>query len=126
MDIEMNAEEEMSASLEEASVRLAIAAQALEQAVERLAGITLEGSLERVSAREAALEERLSEAEANIASLRAEKTRGRKTEPAGVTSLVAREGRTAEPGALDAVLQSLSVEQRILVKSEMLRAGLIG
>ncbi len=124
--MEMNAVEEMNPSLEEATVRLALAAQALEQAAARLAGITLEGSLERVSAREAALEERLSEAEATIATLRAEMTRGRRTEPAGVASLVAREGRAAEPGALDAALQSLCVEQRILVKSEMLRAGLIG
>ncbi len=123
----MNAVEELNPSLEDAAVRLASAAQALEQAAERFAGTTLEG----VSAREAALEERISDAEATIASLKAEMartetTRGRKTEPASVAALVAREGRTPDPGALDAALHSLSVEQRILVKSEMLRAGLIG
>jgi hypothetical protein len=35
------------------------------------------------------------------------------------------EGATAEPGALDAALTSLSLEQRIAVKSQLLRAGLI-
>ena len=122
----MNAVEETATTLQEVTGRLAAAAEALEHAAERFAGLALEGSLDRGNARETALEERLCDAEATIVSLRAEMTSSRRTEPASVSSLVAREGRTAEPGALDSALQSLSIEQRILVKSEMLRAGLIG
>jgi hypothetical protein len=43
-----------------------------------------------------------------------------------VASLVAKEGVAVEAGALDAALRSLSLEQRIAVKSEMMRAGLLG
>jgi hypothetical protein len=35
------------------------------------------------------------------------------------------EGERLEPAALDKTLQSLSVEQRIAVKAEMARAGMI-
>jgi len=96
-------------------------------ALERLAAAA--GLFERVSAREAQLEEQLQEAEATIVALRAEAARsaGRKTAASGVGSLVAKEGGVAvEAGALDASLRSLSVEQRIAVKSEMMRAGLLG
>ena len=118
---------EVGDELNPALARLAAAAAALEQAAERIAGVALEGSYSgetvvRVSAREAELEELLREAESTIATLRA----GRRTESCGVSSLMAKEGRAAEPGALDAALKSLSVEQRIAVKSEMMRAGLLG
>jgi len=127
MEMEMEVVAEIRDDLGPAITRLAVAATALEQAAERFAGVALEGSfgsdiLHRVSAREAELEEHLREAEATIAMLRA----GRRTEPSGGTSLMAREGRVPDAGALDAALKSLSLEQRIAVKSEMMRAGLLG
>ena len=63
-----------------------------------------------------------SDATATIASLKA----GRKTVPAGVANLMAKDGLAVDPGSLDAALASLSVEQRIAVKSQLLRSGLIG
>jgi len=110
--------------------RLGAAASLLEQAAERFAGIELEAT--QATAREALLEQRLAEAEAALATLRAESASAkpaaaaRKTAPAGAPSLVSREGVAVNAGALDAALRSLSIEQRIAVKFEMLRAGLIG
>ena len=46
-----------------------------------------------------------------------------------MTNLLAKQGVTVdslEAGALDAALVSLSVEQRIAVKSQLMRAGLAG
>ena len=86
------------------------------------------------SAREAELERRLAEAEARIAELTASAhPAGRKTLPAGVATLLAKQGVAdaggapgpMEAGALDGALASLSIEQRIAVKAEMLRAGLL-
>ena len=83
------------------------------------------------SAREMELERRLEEAERVITGLRAEAasaqaSAGRKTV---VTTMLAK-GNTAsagmQAGALDAALASLSVEQRLAVKAELLRSGLIG
>jgi len=124
MEIEMEvdvAKDELGMALE----RMNAAAGLLEQAVERFAGIELDAS--NASAREMSLERRLAEAEATIESLRAEaaaRAGGRKTAPAA--ALVSREGVVADAGALDGALRSLSLEQRIAVKSEMLRAGLMG
>jgi hypothetical protein len=54
----------------------------------------------------------------------------RKTLPPLVTTLLAKNGvetdASVETAALDAALVSLPVEQRIAVKSQMARAGLIG
>ncbi len=53
----------------------------------------------------------------------------RKTLPSTVTMLLAKSGMeaetTIEAGALDKALQALSVEQRIAVKAEMARAGML-
>jgi hypothetical protein len=83
-----------------------------------------------LSPREMDLERKLAQAEQRIAELRAQETRGaalRKTLPAGTTELLAKQGITAlesiEAGALDAALTGLSLEQRIAVKSQLLRAG---
>jgi len=82
------------------------------------------------SEREAELERRLEEAEARIAELTAAAaTAGRKTLPSGMASMLAKQGVTVESmeaGAIDAALSSLSIEQRIAVKAELLRAGLLG
>jgi hypothetical protein len=124
MEMEMEVKDELSLALE----RLTAAAGLLEQAAERFTSVDLQASLERVSARETQLEQRLAEAEAMIETLRADagRTASRKTAPTGVSTLIAKEGLPREAGALDAALRSLSLEQRIAVKSEMLRAGLLG
>jgi hypothetical protein len=86
--------------------------------------------------REAELEEKLAAAEAQIAELKAAAgsvpaavTHGRKTLPVGMVNLLAKQGVTVdsmEAGAVDAALVSLSVEQRIAVKAQLMRAGLLG
>ena len=123
MEMEMQVTEEASALLD----RLSAAATVLEQAAERLAAVDLAAmnsaaSFDRAHTREAELERLLAEAETTIASLRG----GRKTQPAGVATLLAKDGSPADLHALDAALTSLSVEQRIAVKAQMLRSGLIG
>lgn len=125
--------------------RLAAAATLLEQAAERMAqrenaiAENTEARIERIvatvdSRREAELEAKLAAAEAKIADLQARaavsaETAGRRTLPASMTTLLAKQGLTLdtlEAGALDAALSSLSIEQRIAVKSQLLRAGLAG
>jgi hypothetical protein len=84
------------------------------------------------SAREAELERRLAEAEAKIAELTAaadSRTATRKTLPASMATMLAKQGVTVESmeaGAIDGALASLSIEQRIAVKAELMRAGLLG
>ncbi len=121
MEIAMEAVEDVSvAGLAD---RLTAAAEVLEQAAARLAGVELAASLDRVSAREAELKEQLDEAQATIAQMRAS---GRKTAGAGVSTMVAKEGTPVEMGGLDAALTCLSVEQRIAVKAGLMRSGLVG
>jgi len=46
-----------------------------------------------------------------------------------MVSMLAKQGVTVDPmeaGAVDAALVSLSVEQRIAVKAQLMRAGLLG
>ncbi|HEV2619466.1 MAG TPA: hypothetical protein VGU23_05950 [Acidobacteriaceae bacterium] len=125
--------------------RLAAAASLLEQAVERLAqrqsafAEDAEASIGRIVAtvdarRELELEEKLATAEQKIAELQARGSHaapaaGRKTLPSAMTNLLAKQGVTIdslEAGSLDAALGSLSIEQRIAVKSQLIRAGLLG
>ena len=137
MEIEMK--DELGSTVE----RLAAAAGLLEQAVERLAqrqndfALDAEASIGRIVAtvegrREAELEEKLAAAEAQIAELKAAGsvvTHGRKTLPVAMVNLLAKQGVTVdsmEAGAVDAALVSLSVEQRIAVKAQLMRAGLLG
>jgi len=77
------------------------------------------------TSREAELARKLAEAEKTIAELRASSAprEGRRTLP---VSLVAKQDAAApEPAALDAALASLSLEQRIAVKAQLLRSGLV-
>jgi phosphoserine phosphatase len=141
--MEMEMKDELGMTVE----RLAAAAGLLEQAVERLAqrqndfAIDAEASIGRIVAtvegrREAELEEKLAAAEAQIAELRAAAitapelvTNGRKTLPTSMVTLLAKQGVTVdsmEAGALDAALVSLSIEQRIAVKAQLMRSGMLG
>jgi hypothetical protein len=126
--------------------RLAAAAGLLEQAVERLTqrqndfALDAEASIGRIVAtvdgrRETELEEKLVRAEREIAELKAaalsapvEVTNRRKTLPVAMASLLAKQGVSVdsmEAGAVDAALVSLSIEQRIAVKAQLMRAGLL-
>ncbi len=129
--------------------RFVAAAITLEQAVEKLLGQTGDvvlagggGVQQIVAAVESDLERRLGDAESAIAALRAtgasvpaagtdagSNAQGRKTLPVAMVSLLAKQGVTVdsvEAGALDAALTSLSIEQRIAVKAQLMRAGLLG
>jgi len=138
MDLEMTTE--LSITVE----RLAAAAGLLHQAAERLAeretsfALEAEATLSRVAAtvetrREAELEQRLAAAQSQLAELRASSatstvTNTRKTVPVAMVNLLAKQGLTVdtmEAGALDAALVSLSLEQRIAVKAQLIRAGLL-
>ena len=130
-------EQEMKDELSITVDRLAAAATLQEQAAERLTQ-DAETRIGRIvatveSQREAELEAKLAAAEAKIADLQARasatETTGRKTLPASMTTLLVKQGVTldsVEAGAVDAALASLSIEQRIAVKSQLLRAGLLG
>jgi hypothetical protein len=83
-----------------------------------------------LSEREAELERKLAIAEQQISELRAQESKtvsARKTLPASTAQLLAKGGITAlesiEAGALDAALTGLSLEQRIAVKAQLMRAG---
>jgi hypothetical protein len=137
--MEIEATEMLNASAE----KLSAAASLLERMVARLeqreAAAT--GAVEKIvaevdgegfSERELELERRLVQAEQQIAELRAQESKGasvRKTLPATTTQLLAKQGITSldslEAGALDAALTGLSLEQRIAVKSQLLRAGVL-
>jgi hypothetical protein len=81
--------------------------------------------------REAELERKLAEAEAKIAELMASgsaQPTGRKTLPTTMATMLAKQGvvmESVEAGAIDGALTSLSIEQRIAVKSELIRAGVL-
>lgn len=96
--------------------------------------------------READLRKKLEAAEQQIAELQArieaasepraetqpgvQKQSARKTIPASTAQFLSRQGisspESVEAGALDAALSGLSLEQRIAVKAQLLRAGVVG
>ncbi len=92
----------------------------------------------------ARLEEKISSAEQKLAALEVAATEAgsptsrrdvgsRKTLPTAMTTLLSKQGvslgsleaGSIEAGSLDAALSSLSLEQRIAVKSQLIRAGLL-
>ena len=90
-----------------------------------------------INAAEATFEARLAAMEAKITELQvaiatnvsASVTNTRKTISASMGTLLNKQGAAVESidaGALDTALTSLSLEQRIAVKAQLLRAGLIG
>ena len=126
MDMEMN--DDLGATID----RLAAAASLLEQTVERLG--------EKIAAAEqklAATNEKLTELEAHAATAATAAPRAdagaRKTLPSAKATLLAKQGvavdslgpASIEAGSLDAALSSLSLEQRIAVKAQLMRAGLL-
>lgn len=132
------------ASLGESIERLSIAASVLERAVacfeqrEPLAAGAVEKMTAAVEAqselldRERELRRKLEAAEEQIAELRAQSNRAvvaRQTLPSSTTQLLAKQGismvDSIQAGALDAALTGLSLEQRIAVKAQLLRAGML-
>jgi len=97
------------------------------------------GEVERISAtveqgrREAELSEKLAAAEREIAELKASTPQStlnplRRTAPVSASEMLAKHGLAEGPvdvRALDAALTGLSLEQRIAVKSQLMRAGAI-
>lgn len=141
---------ELQTTLEAAVERLGAAVEALDAAAERMqgqkGGNDVEALLERVlaameSRHESEFERQLRAAEAEIVELklRAGPTRPvgemaqRKTVPAPVANLLAKQGVSldhlhgegVQGGALDAALGSLSLEQRIAVKAQLMRSGFV-
>lgn len=140
----------LSASLEQITARMEAAASLLERMVALLEAREAErsGEVSRIVAavettgREAELERKLAAAEQQIAELKAQMearsdakaetpaASARKTIPAATSQFLAKQGLSTldhvEAGALDAALEGLSLEQRIAVKAQLLRAGLAG
>jgi hypothetical protein len=97
------------------------------------------GEVEKISAtveqtrREAELQEKLATAEREISELKAGAAQSalnplRRTIPASTSEMLAKHGIAEGPvdvRTLDAALAGLSLEQRIAVKSQLLRAGAI-
>jgi len=127
-------EKEIAERLEAATAQLEKTLSWLEERQSAMAG-----EVERISAtveqsrREAELAEKLAAAEQELAELKA--AGGpmllnplRKTVPAATQEMLAKHGIAESPvdvRTLDAALAGLSLEQRIAVKSQLLRAGAI-
>ncbi len=131
-----NEQRELAERLEAATGLLGKTLNCLE---ERLAAASaLSGQVERISAtveqsrREEELAGRLAMAERELAELKAAAPGPlnalRKTIPAATTEMLAKHGIGEGPvdvRTLDAALSGLSLEQRIAVKAQLLRAGAI-
>jgi hypothetical protein len=127
MEMEMNIDAGLA--LGETVDRITAAASLLEQTIERLAEkiATAEQKLTALEAAAGALS-----VGAGCPTSRRD-VGSRKTLPTAMTTLLAKQGvsldalasDSIEAGSLDAALSSLSIEQRIAVKSQLLRAGLI-
>ena len=134
----------MEIEVQEVTGRLEAAAAMLERAMAWLEErqSALSGEVEKISAtveqsrREEELAQKLAAAEREIAELKAAEERKapavlnplRRTVPAATTEMLAKHGIGEGPvdvRTLDAALAGLSLEQRIAVKSQLLRAGAI-
>ncbi len=119
-------------SLDRVLGRLDAQQEALNAKVDRIVASVDEGEMEASGSDEAArqLQERVAELEKSNTELKAQAARmARKTLPPMVSAILAKSGNEngekIEKGVLDKTLQSLSVEQRIAVKAELARAGMI-
>jgi hypothetical protein len=132
------------ASLGESIERLSSAATLLERTVASLEQRepVAAGAVEKMTAavegqaelleRERELQLKLDAAEQQITELRAQRSQAvaaRQTLPASTTQLLTKQGismvDSIQAGALDAALTGLSLEQRIAVKAQLLRAGML-
>ena len=121
----------------EITERLDAATTLLERTLTRLEERqqTLSGDVEKITAtveqnrRETELQEKLAAVEKELAGLKASSTVVtplRRTVPAATQEMLAKHGIGEGPvnvQALDAALSGLSLEQRIAVKTQLLRAG---
>lgn len=131
----------LNESLQRLEARLEAAASLFERSIAMIE--ERDGEVRRIAAtvensREAELEKKLEAAEQQIAELRAQieaqpeipAKAARKTIPASTTQFLSRQGITSlelvEAGALDTALTGLSLEQRLAVKAQLLRAGVVG
>jgi len=124
--------------------RLEAATATLERTLSRLeervaAATALSGEVEKISAaveqsrREVELAEKLTAAERELGELKASATQTvvnplRRTVPAATSEMLAKHGIAEGPvdvRALDTALSGLSLEQRIAVKTQLLRSGAI-
>jgi hypothetical protein len=127
-----NDEQEMAVRLEAATTLLERTLGWLEERQSALSG-----DVERISAtveqsrREAELTEKLAAAEQELEEIKASAPAVnplRRTVPASTSEMLAKHGINEGPvdvRTLDAALAGLSLEQRIAVKSQLLRAGAI-
>jgi len=130
----------LNESLQRLEARLEAAASLFERTVAMIE--ERDGEVRRIAAtvdnsREADLEKKLEAAEQQIAELRAQieaqpeipAKAARKTISASTAQFLSKQGialENVEAGALDAALTGLSLEQRIAVKAQLLRAGVAG
>jgi chromosome segregation ATPase len=136
----------MTESLQRMETRLEAAAALMERTValmeERTGDVSrIVAAVETRQPRETELEQKLQAAEQQIAELRAqiekaaeteprtEQPSARKTVPAATAQFLSRQGITTldsiEAGALYTALNGLSLEQRLAVKAQLLRAGVV-
>ena len=129
-----NKEQEIAERLEAATAQLERTLSWLEERQGALSG-----EVEKISAtieqsrREAELAEKLAAAEQELAEVKAKATDTvlnplRRTLPSATSEMLAKHGIGEGPidvRALDAALAGLSLEQRIAVKTQLLRAGAI-
>ena len=133
----------LSESMERVEARLEAAAALVERAAALIEQQESErtGEVRKIVAavetsRETELQKKLEAAEAQIAELRAQieareeaPKSARRTVPASTAQFLAKQGiaslESLEAGALDAALNGLSLEQRIAVKAQLLRAGAV-
>jgi len=130
----MENEQNIADRLEAATALLERALTWLEERQTALTGeVTKISATVEQSQREAELVEKLAAAEREIAELKAAAqphatTAQRRTVPAATSEMLAKHGIGDGPvdvRTLDAALSGLSLEQRIAVKSQLLRAGAI-
>ena len=138
--------EEMVQQLMATAERLAVAAESLDRVlgrldeqqealnakVDRIVASVDEGEMEASGDDEATreLQKRVAELEKSNTELKAQSARmARKTLPPMVSAILAKNGEESgekiDKSVLEKTLQSLSVEQRIAVKAELARAGMI-
>lgn len=114
-----------ASTLEEALGKLGAQYESLNQKVDRIVAAIEGGELHAQGEME--LKERVEELERENVALHVQAS-GRKTMSPLTNSVLAKgavEGERLEGGALEKALQALSVEQRIAVKAELARAGML-